>query len=386
MHYGYLVFIIAVIAIVVVAYIFTGFGFLTPIYSFKGKTTVTTISTTTPASSVPTTTLNNVSSTAATSTISSTGTTSTIPFNSTNYICSNLTIMGNNYNTTYSETCNSSGGTLGLWVAAGYSGKEHVIIIGQDGLTYVDQNSTYGCVTYFQNFTGPAQEYQITYTTGPGGGSCGTSKIIINTTSTPPTQQIYSGIYNGNFTSGEYTGWNVTGGGFGTAPLNISKADSELCYSGMPWSNYVGDFFATTYTCGTDVAPGNITSQFFNVVPSTPFLNFRLISPANNYLYIELLRANFRKVGDTQEYINSTPVLVAHYNTYNLTINTTSSSTFANVSIPLTCYTNEVLQLRVVAITEQQGDYIAAGDFNLANMPLQQGGVGTNLTFITGCG
>ena len=81
-------------------------------------------------------------------------------------------------------------------------------------------------------------------------------------------------------------------------------------------------FFATTYTCGYETSPGNLTSSRFIVNPKLPFLNFKVISPDKAHLYIEILE-------------NTTPKVIAHFNTYNLSIDSVSSSTFRNASLDL---------------------------------------------------
>ncbi|MFI5412781.1 MAG: hypothetical protein ACHQX1_02725, partial [Candidatus Micrarchaeales archaeon] len=237
--------------------------------------------------------------------------------------------------------------------------------------TYVNQTSTYRCITFFQNWTGPDQIYSIIYKTGKGNGSCGLSKIIMNGTTSPPVAITYNNIiYNGDFSNGEYTGWTVTNPGFGTVPFNITYANSNMCYYGQPWANYNGTFFATTYNCGISVAPGNITSSLFLVNPAKPFLDFMVISPQDNFLYVELLNTN------------NTPVLVAHFNTFNSS-RVNASSTFVNVTIPLTQYVNRVLRIRVVAVSEAS-DYIAVGNFYLSSRPIQDNNVEVNIKNLGG--
>jgi hypothetical protein len=358
MNKGIIAFVILIIAFIIIAYVYTGFRF----FNTNKTTTIKQVSYTTTIAN--TTTL-----------------TSTINYSNSVSPCSNFELIAQQLNSTYTAKCQSNGGTFGLWVASGYSGTESVRIVGQDGKVYANQTSAYNCTTFFQNFTAPQQIYTITFRTGTGGGSCGNPLVIINTTSIPP-KVVYHYIYNGNFGNGQYTGWNVTNPGFGTAPLNISYADSKLCYTGHPWSNYNGSYFATTYNCGVSVAPGNITSSPFLVDPTKPFVNFRIISPDDNNLYIEILRANYVVVNGTQVYTNSTTVAKIHYNTYNLSRTSNSSSTFANVTIPLTQYINDVIQLRIVAATEYGSHFIAAGDFVLSDRPHQDKGVITNATYI----
>jgi|GEM_PF-915324 hypothetical protein len=364
MHRGLLAYVVAIIVVIIAAYLYTGFRFLPFVKNAKITTTVN------PIISGTTTIQTSSTTTVIGSTINS-----SIPVTS----CSHVNIIGQAYSTTYTEFCNSSGGTFGLWVAAGNSGMEHVSIVGANNRTYVNQTSKYYCTTFYQNFTGPAQLYKITYETGPGGGICGNSQIIINTTTTPPLV-VYSDIYNGNFGSGEYTGWNMSSPGFGSTPFNISYANKKICYQGRPWSNYNGSYFATTYNCGTTTSPGNLTSSPFIVSPSNPFLNFRLISPQDNNLYVEVLLANYKIVNGQQMYINSTPVEIAHFNTFNNTITQYPQSTFANVTLPLTLYVNKPVEIRLVA-REYSSSFIAAGDFVTSNKPSQDRGIAENITF-----
>lgn len=362
MHKGFLVYVIVIIVMIVGAYIYTGFKFL-PFIS-QHKTTVPTVSTTIKLS---TTTTEN--------------TTTTI--NYTNFVspCQGLTIASYELNRTYTSECSSNGGKYGLWVASGNAGTESATITGSDGKVYVNQTSSYDCITFYQNFTLPAQVYTVTYKTGPGGGSCGNSVLVINGTTAPPIIA-YPTVYNGNFGNGQYTGWTVTDPGFGTAPLNIPTANSKLCYSGRPWSNYNGTNFATTYNCGITSAAGNITSSPFMVDPAKPFLNFKLISPEDNNLYVVLLRANYKIVDGKQVYTNSTPLEIAHFNTFNLSANPYSLSTFANVTLPLTLYVNQPLQIRIVSAVSGGSDFIAVGGFYLSKRPQQDGWVAENVTFI----
>jgi hypothetical protein len=349
--------ILILVVIVIVAYAFTGFKFLG------------TKRTTVPIYTTSSTTIQNT-----------TVTTTSINYSNSTPPCSSFALVDQVPNTTYVARCYSNGGTLGLWVASGNTGKEYAKIVGADGKTYINQNSTYNCTTFYQNFTMPSQIYTVTFRTGTGGGSCGNAVLIINTTILPPST-VYNNVYNNAFGNGKYTGWNVTNPGFGTAPLNISYANSKLCYEGRPWSNYNGSYFATTYNCGITVSPGNLTSSPFIADPARPFLNFKLISPQDNNLYVELLRANYKVMNGQQVYYNSTPVAIVHFNTYNLSTSQYSSSTFANVTIPLTLYTGESLQVRLVA-KETGSSFIAAGEFILQNRPHQDHSVIVNFTSI----
>lgn len=300
---------------------------------------------------------------------------STTTINNTNqlYPCENFNLSLSGFNSLVRGSCIYSGGTLGLWVASGNTGREAVTIKGAaDNRTYVNQSSVYGCMTFYQNFTAPAQAYKITLRSGPGGGSCGVTRasMKLNRTTTPP-QEVYSVFYNGDFGSGQYNGWTLTTPGFGSAPLNITHANSNTvnCYLNQTWRNYNGTFFATTYNCGLSITAGNLTSSRFYVNASKPFLNFRIISPENRGLYVEVLQ-------------NNTPRIIAHYNTFNMSIGYSAVSTFSNASIPLATLANKVVQVRVVAsVVGKQTSFIAVGDFALSNRSVQQQGILTNMTF-----
>ena len=274
-------------------------------------------------------------------------------------------------NSIVSGQCTWSGGLIGLWVAAGNSGTERVTItangIGANSITYVNQISAYTCKAFYENVTLPAQTYNVTLQTGSGGGSCGSASVTLNTTTTPPPT-IRNFVYNGDFGTGTYGGWDVTGAGFGKGPLNVTLANSESCYMGQPWSGYNGTFFATTYTCGSGSYQGNITSSRFLVNPRKSFLNFKVVSQEDSYLYVELLE-------------NNTPEIVAHYNTYNLSIDYASSSTFRNVSMDLSHVAGKVVRIRVVSGVTSEMHFIAIGDFVLASRPVQQSGIIANISY-----
>lgn len=351
MHKGWLAYVIAIVIILALALVYTGYRFISPLQKTTAVTTIKQSSNT--LTTIQTTTINQ----------------------STNYSnsvspCDDFILIGQQLNSVYTTKCSSTGATLGLWVAAADSGTESVKIVGADGKTYVNQSSNYNCTTFYQNFSGPAQLYTITFKTGLGGGSCGNPVVIINTTTTPPAD-VYDYIFNGNFGNGKYSGWNTSGAGFGSEPFNITYQESKMCYRGGLWSNYNGSYFATTYSCGISVAPGNLTSSLFTVAPDQPFLNFRLISPQDNGLYIELINQS------------NMPVVVAHFDTYNLSLTANGTSTFQNVSIPLISYINQDLRVKVVGNAINKANYIAVGDFVMARRPNQQIGIFTNITTLS---
>jgi hypothetical protein len=338
------------VALAIVAYLETGFH-IAPI--IKATTTLKT-TTTIPLGGI--------------------GASTTINYSSQLYPCDDFNLSLSTFNSAVIGSCLDGGETLGVWVASGASGSETVLIKGAaDNKTYVNESSNYGCTTFYQNVTLPAQAYRVTLRSGNGGGSCrGRASVRLNSTTTPPPQVIYSDFYNGDFGSGQYNGWTLTGLGFGSAPLNITHADSNTinCYLNQTWKGYKGNFFATTYHCGVSVTAGNITSSRFYVNASEPFLNFRIISPERSGLYVEVLQ-------------NGTPMVIEHYNTFNLSNGYNSISTFSNASIPLSTLVDRVVQVRVVAeVVGEQTAFIAAGDFALSSIPIQQRGILTNLTLV----
>lgn len=184
------------------------------------------------------------------------------------------------------------------------------------------------------------------------------------------SSNVNASIKNGNFSTGTYSGWTLQGYGFSSAPLNLTYANQNHGYYSKPWSGYVGNYVAATYRGGLSLETGNLTSDPFLVVE--PFLNFKLISPPNNNLFIEILQ-------------DSKPIIITHFNTY-IAFNNTSNatSTFVNASIPLGMVMCQNVSIRIVAnvggTVTTHTDYIAAGDFYLSRIPVQASGIVINQT------
>ena len=192
--------------------------------------------------------------------------------------------------------------------------------------------------------------------------SSGLSGECISTTEIVP-------IPNGNFSLGTYQSWNTTGLGFGSEPFNIIIANNEGAYYGAPWSGYNGVFVATTYSGGISFQSGNITSDSFLV--TEPYLNFKIISPQNSQLYIELLTDHH-------------PFIKIHYDTYQAPNNTNAATHFVNASIPLVSLLCKYVRVRVVAnvlgTVTTRNQYIAVTDFHLSRVPYSEGGIIVNQT------
>ncbi|MGC8669761.1 MAG: hypothetical protein ACP5TL_01245 [Candidatus Micrarchaeia archaeon] len=341
MHKGFIAYIILLVIMIVLVYIYTGFR----LPNLSQSSTTSTV----PSNSI-------VSTTVATTTINYT------PILN----CSNFRLEEIAPNTTISAKCIWKGGTLGIWLAGGSDGATFSMS-GINNITfYKNVSAPSQSLTFFTNSTLPSGTLNISLSTGYSANPSNYSIVVINTTTVPP-RKAYNNVFNGAFSDGKYTGWNVTGKGFGILPFNMSYANQNNCYLGRPWSNYNGNYFATTYTCGLSVSPGNITSSTFIVNASNPFLNFKIISPINNQLYVEILNGN-------------TPLITAHYNTFNITAGGYSMSTFQNATIPLTSFVGDIVRIRVVAQVVGTQKFIAVGDFSLAPKPIMNPAILVNMS------
>lgn len=196
----------------------------------------------------------------------------------------------------------------------------------------------------------------------------GTTSIEKNLNSSCLSTNNTEPIYNGNLSTGTYQGWIPSGVGFGTQPANITYDDQYNEYYGQPWSGYNGTYFATSFSGGLEVSAGNLTSEPFLV--TEPYLNFKVISPQDDALYIQILR-------------NGKPVITTHYNTF-ITIanNTNSTSNFVNASLILVPMFCQNVQIKIVAnlvgTSENRFNYIAATGFYMSKTPLSTPGIIVN--------
>ncbi|MGC8572112.1 MAG: hypothetical protein ACP5RI_03240 [Candidatus Micrarchaeia archaeon] len=356
---GIIVYIVLIVLVLIAWYISTHFA----LPQFKSPVT-------TPSSNAPTN--NTINKTPPSNT-----TTNVLSI----YSCNNLMIFfankQSNSGATELQPCNWSGGNLGLWVASSNFSYERVILKNKTGKVYINETTTYTCPTLYNNYTLPAGQYLIMFkvgalTSSPAPSSCRIALMKFNTTTAQTQQQIYPFVYNGNFSTGTYIGWQLTGKGFGSKPLNLTEANNNTirCYIGSPWRGYNGTYVATTFNCGISNAPGNLTSSLFYA--NKPFLNFKIISPEDNLLYVEIL------------YSNDTPAIIAHYNTYNMNNTINASSTFMNATIPLLTVQGKPIRIRVVADTLSRERFIAVGDFELSNQPKETPGILVGSYNITG--
>ncbi|MCL5427933.1 MAG: hypothetical protein M1321_02005 [Candidatus Marsarchaeota archaeon] len=215
------------------------------------------------------------------------------------------------------------------------------------------------------------------------GGGGGGRRIIVGTTTsttTAATSTIYTvvptttvqgfqgclsalptvPVPEGNFAAGTFLGWNVTGVGFGTGPLNITLQNSNSVLGSQPnsnytnrnpWKGYTGTYFASTYQGGLSIEPGNLTSQAFQV--TEPYLSFQIVSPQSDNIYVEILR-------------NNVTVIRSFYDTFDIY----GAHNFTNESINLAPFMCSNVRIRVVAdVVGSPGtryDYMAIGNFYLS--------------------
>jgi len=188
---------------------------------------------------------------------------------------------------------------------------------------------------------------------------------VINQSSCSLTNASVEYIPNGNFSTGTYEYWNTTGTGFGDTPFNLTLANKEGDYYGANWSNYGNtSFAASTYRGGLATSPGNITSAPF--VVNDLFLNFKIISPYDKGIYLELL--------DNKTQL---PVLTAHFDTYNASGNINGQTTFINASLPIYEFKCDNLRIKIVYnhVGETTTQYILATDFYLSNKEITTPGI-----------
>ena len=207
--------------------------------------------------------------------------------------------------------------------------------------------------------------------TGPPGTSNGTSgslNCVSSAFSVP--------ITNGNFASGTFEGWNLTGRGFlnttgAAVPTNIIQANNDGAYYNTPWSNYNGTYFASTYHGGISIVPGNLTSAPFKVVE--PYLNFKISSPQSSLLYVEVI-------------YNGTPYSRGYFDTLNANNGRNSISNFTDATLPLLNLLCKNVSVRVVAgvvgSKTTSYDFISVGDFRQSKSSQVTPGTEVNVTVL----
>lgn len=175
-------------------------------------------------------------------------------------------------------------------------------------------------------------------------------------------------VYNGNFSTGTFENWNVTGSGFGPSPVNLYNANQNGYYYQNEWSGYYGMYAATTYHQLSLPTPGNISTSFVVILP---YLNFQIYSPQSSNLYVEIL-------------FNGKPAIVSYYDTLNGQ-DTNRTDTFADASINMSSLMCDSVTLRVVskvlsATSNYQNLFIAVGNFYQTLYPYETPGILLNST------
>ncbi len=189
----------------------------------------------------------------------------------------------------------------------------------------------------------------------------------LQSASMPRCQYYGSQVINGDFGYGNYSGWTESGTGFGSSPVNLSVADSEGNYYLGKWSGYSGAYFATTFSKTASESPASLTSEPFLV--TAPYLNFKIISPYNLGIYLEVLSSN-------------SVLLTIHYNTTNGQ-GSYPPGTFANASIylgSLMCRNASISIVSQSAGSPGGSQFIAVGDFHLSNYSDSTPGILENST------
>ncbi len=185
-----------------------------------------------------------------------------------------------------------------------------------------------------------------------------------------PSTPTASPLFNGNFSTGTYVGWNATGKAFGSTPLNLTYMNNNHNYYGSPWTGYNNTFVASTYQ-GFLSGQGNLTSKPFQVVE--PYLNFKIISAQNQGLYLEAISGNtvFERV---------------YFDTFNQSINGNYFTTYLNGSMnlyPLLCKNASIkIVSDLQASTSSKYSYISAGNFYLSPTPKLDRGIIINTTIL----
>ncbi len=288
------------------------------------------------------------------------------------YPCVGAYLTTQTGNSTVNETCSWVGGNLGVWTASGNLTNASVMVVGQDGKTYVNATFDNPCVGLYNTYSLPAQNYTVTLSTGlaensPAAYGCGSAILQLNVPqgnlSAPNTN-----IVNGNFMTGTYYGWTSSGKAWGAAPLNITKANADGCYpQATQWLGYNGTYFASTYQCGYGShATGNLTSMPF--ITSKSFLNFQVLGSGGAASYVEIL-------------YNGSIYIRARFSTANMSNTRTGSFVFTNATLPLFSARNRLIQVRIVANETDPKDFLAVGGFWLGSTPVQtRSGVLVNIT------
>ncbi len=294
------------------------------------------------------------------------------------YDCVGAYLATQKANAVVAETCTWGGGSIGLWVASGNNAYAGVSIKaeGKDGKLYVNKTFSNPCLSQYDVYQLPKQNYTVTLTTGPllglqSGRACSSAIVQLST----PSQNSSSpntNIVNGNFSTGTYYGWVTDGLAWGVVPLNVTKANAQGCYpEAQKWSGYSGNFFASTYQCGYGShALGNLTSLPF--MTSMSFLNFQVLGSGGAASYIEIL-------------YNNTVYIRARFSTVNMTNTRQGLFTFYNATLPLYSARNKLIQVRVVANETVPTDFLAVGNFRLGSRPIQtKSGILVNITLSSG--
>ena len=263
----------------------------------------------------------------------------------------------------------------GLWIASGNSAYQHVTLVSSTNQVYINVTATYHCPILYDVYNLSRGTYTLSMVTGPvlnitnSSTKCDFSLATLNTSITPSNNTVYTYVFNGNFVSGTYAGWSVTGNAFGTAPLNFTKADKIGCYPGnAQWTGLNGSYYASTYTCAPtgELYIGNLTSEPFLV--TEPFLNFQIIGYDSPYTYIAII-------------YNNTPYVTAEFNTYEISNGNAQYFLLRNASLPLATVYGKIVRIELVGRKDQSDRiYHSRKLQNFGKATLEQPGALSNIS------
>ena len=132
-------------------------------------------------------------------------------------------------------------------------------------------NCLFGCEPGTTRCREPVCPPTCLYGCEPGTSAC---KVVV----------INLSMVNPDFETGNYLGWNRTGGAWGGAPKNGNLMNSQHLYYSIPYSGWQGTYFASTYPERTAI--GTLHSSQFTI--NRRYLEFLAIGQADARMCVGL--------------------------------------------------------------------------------------------------